>query len=326
VSCPLSDAVAPRSHCGRCQSCIERRGAVMRLELEGWDPIDGYAVDPFVGRRGAAGASDLLRALEMADRVDHDWLSVLSAAAAELPGDIVTNLEMAMRLARRRAQEVQHAVEARLVACARALRRGELPRDCLLVEALLAPYREAAAHGRPLLRRVGDVWEARFGRTPSVYLPHARGLEYLRVLVARPHRPVSALELREVLLGSLPRAATDLAMSADAEALGAYKQRLRDLKRRRSEAEDEGDAHELGRIDREVAAIESELGRALGLGGRPRPSGDAERARKAITNAIRSAIGLVGRHSADMAQHFGATIRTGRLLAYEPETDPSWET
>jgi len=333
ISCVDPGARAAR-HCGRCAACFERRAAVLNLGLEAHDPIAGYTIDPFTGARPRDGARllDALRRLDVAadpsDRPERELVLAWSSAAAKLPGEFAANLDHVVRLYRRRARELSRALDQALSLHARALRRGELARGCLLVDAVLGAYRdrEEGAPSRLVLRRVGDLWEACFGGSGPTYLPSARGLEYLRELLVRPHVSLSAVELRDLRAGVRSSATADVATpTADREALSAYRRRLHALCELRRAAEADGDLGRTARIDAETTHLERELDRARGLGGRPRSTGDAERARKAISNAIRASIALLRRHLPDMAAHLEATIRTGGRLCYEPPHPIAWE-
>lgn len=322
-----------RRHCGSCVACAERRAAVLNLELERVDPIEVYGVDPLLGSLAAPASEALLRLPESLRQLDagpaeREHLLAWSSAAAQLPGDFAANLDLVVRLCRRRSGELSRALDVALARNLRALRKGELPPRSLLVEAVLGAYRDRPAppSTHPVLRRAGDLWEARFGGSSSTFVPSARGLEYLRELLVRPHVALSALELRDLRAGVRSSATVDVATSADAQALAAYRRRLHALCELRRAADADGDLGRLARIDAETAHLEHELSRARGLGGRPRSAGDAERARKAITNAIRASIALLHRHLPELAVHLATTIRTGRHLSYEPPSALEWET
>ena len=205
TSCSMPESRAA-CHCGACLSCFERRGAVLRLGLEAHDPAVGYARDPFTGARDSTtgGLAATLLGLDPGQVPDRDAVLVWSSAASLLPGDFADNLDRVVRLWQRRASELTRTLDLGVAVHAQALRRGELPRSCLLVDLVLAAYRDRHERAplRPLLRPAGDLWEARFTEGGSTFLPRARGFEYLRVLLARPHVAVSALELRDLRCGS----------------------------------------------------------------------------------------------------------------------------
>ena len=74
--------------------------------------------------------------------------------------------------------------------------------------------------------------------------------------------------------------------------------------------------------------IAHELGAALGLGGRDRPTGSpSERARISATRAIRAAMARIAEQSPPLGAHFEATIRTGTYCAYvpDPRSPVTWQ-
>ena len=57
----------------------------------------------------------------------------------------------------------------------------------------------------------------------------------------------------------------------------------------------------------------------MGLGGRDRRAASAsERARVAVTKAIRYALGKIAEHDAALAEHLEIAVRTGTYCAYAP--------
>ena len=74
--------------------------------------------------------------------------------------------------------------------------------------------------------------------------------------------------------------------------------------------------------------IEDELTRSLGLGGRDRAGGTAERARVAVAKSVRRALDAIGRVEPDAAAHLERALRTGFVCAYDPRSQQppvSWE-
>jgi hypothetical protein len=72
--------------------------------------------------------------------------------------------------------------------------------------------------------------------------------------------------------------------------------------------------------------IADELAGALGLGGRARRTGDpVERARKAVTMRIRSAIAGIEAQDEALARHLRNAVHTGRVCSYEPEPPVTWQ-
>jgi hypothetical protein len=115
----------------------------------------------------------------------------------------------------------------------------------------------------------------------------------------------------------------------DAEAKKAYRQRADDLRADIAEAEDWNDTERAQRSQRELDFLASELGRAVGLGGRDRrAASSSERARLSVTRAIRSAVRRIAGELPALGAHLDESIRTGTFCSYQPESssEPRWST
>ncbi|HEY8517770.1 MAG TPA: hypothetical protein VIS07_19855 [Candidatus Binatia bacterium] len=163
---------------------------------------------------------------------------------------------------------------------------------------------------RATLRREGDFWTLVFG-SEVLRLRDTKGVGYLRVLLRHPGRELHALDLAR---GTEERtAAGDAGEAIDSEAARAYRRRLDELRR---EAEDAGDPDA---YRDEIEALERELARATGLGGRSRRTGsDAERARLNVTRAIASVVRKIASACPEAGRHLEASVRTGTFCSYEP--------
>jgi hypothetical protein len=131
-------------------------------------------------------------------------------------------------------------------------------------------------------------------------------LQYLGRLLAHPGRDVHVLDL---VAGA--RAGSDVASSAeplladagdagellDARARKAYRRRLAEIDEDIERARALGDVGRAAQAETERDFLLRELSRAVGLGGRRRRAGAAsERARTAVTRAIRQALGRMREH------------------------------
>jgi hypothetical protein len=106
----------------------------------------------------------------------------------------------------------------------------------------------------------------------------------------------------------------------DRPALAAYRRRLAELDEELDEARSWADPVRLDRLEDERAALLAEVGRATGLGGRARVSGDAgERARVAVRKAIAAAIARIGEVDAPLARLLRDTVSTGGRCRYDPD-------
>lgn len=162
-----------------------------------------------------------------------------------------------------------------------------------------------------VLARDGAGWTMAIGGARHD-LPDLVGLAYLAVVLARPGREVSAAEL----CGSLHAADQDL---LDVEALGAYRERLRELDADIADAADGSDLGRLEALRREHDALTDELGSALGLSGRIRRFGaPPERARTAVRKAIKRALDAIAGKDAVLGGQLRDAVITGAACRYDP--------
>lgn len=179
------------------------------------------------------------------------------------------------------------------------------------------------------LEREGSSWKVEFGTT-RFRLGDLRGLTYLRALVEHPDREIHVLEL--AALGGEPTGARsvdsveasadrgDAGPALDDRAKRAYRTRLAELRAELDEATDFADRGRMAAARAEIEALEDELTRAVGLGGRDRPTGgSAERARVAVAKRIRAALERIGEESPELQRYLDATVRTGAFCVYRPD-------
>jgi hypothetical protein len=150
-------------------------------------------------------------------------------------------------------------------------------------------------------------------------MPDAKGLHDIAALLARPGDPVPAAQLA----GLAAPAGADPVL--DDRVRAAYKARLAELDEDIDDARASHDLERAVRAATERDALISELGHALGLGGRNRRLGDdTERARKAVTARIHHAIGRLQHYHDDLAAHLRDSIRTGTACTYQPAQPTDW--
>jgi hypothetical protein len=194
-------------------------------------------------------------------------------------------------------------------------------------ERLGVPSAPAAPMAVGTIRREGRFWRL-IWRDQVTTVPDSKGMRDLAVLLSRPGRPVSALDLVET--GGGPAAAAageDLGPVLDPAARRAYRDRLSDLECELVEAEAAADLGRTERLRAEQTMITDELAGALGLGGRPRSLGDpVDRARKAVTMRVRAAVRAIEASDTALARHLRNAVKTGRMCVYEPDTEVTWRT
>ncbi|HEY8517315.1 MAG TPA: AAA family ATPase [Candidatus Binatia bacterium] len=181
-----------------------------------------------------------------------------------------------------------------------------------------------ATRSAATFRRDGDVWTLVFeGRMTR--LPHMIGLAHLARLLAEPTREVHVTDLidaayarqrngsmRELVWG-------DAGEELDAQAREQYTARLQQARVELDEATAANDRGRMERLENEIGMLEDELSRSYGLDGRARRARVVhERARVAVTRAIKYAIGRIGQHDARLAEHLRLAVRTGLFCSYQP--------
>jgi len=232
-------------------------------------------------------------------------------------------------------------VDHPLALLARALGRSEAGEH---FEAAIAAYRRAGAtlllaraiadagdsigappatgERRGEFRRDGDIWIVVFeGR--SSRLRHTKGMTDIARLLAQPGREIHALDL----MGDGVTALSSSGIEAlDDTARVAYKRRLVELESELEAADASADLARSDRLVLEREAVLAELSAAYGMAGRARRSGgSADRARSAVTQRIKDALGRLERDHPEAGRHLQRSVRTGTFCVYEPDGPVGWE-
>ena len=200
----------------------------------------------------------------------------------------------------------------------------------------LHPPTDAHHPRAAVFRRESDFWSVGFeGRTAR--LRDSKGLQYLARLLANPGRELHALDLVAAGKASLDTSrdpagsrlmpdAGDAGHLLDGHAKEAYRRRLVEIEEDIQEAQAMGDVPRAAQADAEREFLVRELARAVGLGGRDRRAGSAsERARSAVTRAVRHGLARIRQHNPSLGEHLDRTIRTGTFCAYRPDSRVSAE-
>jgi tetratricopeptide (TPR) repeat protein len=193
------------------------------------------------------------------------------------------------------------------------------------------------AQNQAIFSREGDYWTIAYeGKTAR--LKDVKGLQYIGYLLAHPGKEIRALDLAArasgsgedvadaasaedasrtgVVAGDLGHAGEML----DAQAKAAYQRRLSQLEEELEEARELRNDERIAKAEDEMEALGRELRRAIGLGGRDRrAASSAERARSAVTRAIRSALERVSEQNRELGRLLTTTIRTGTVCLYLPD-------
>jgi hypothetical protein len=173
-----------------------------------------------------------------------------------------------------------------------------------------------------LLARENGLWRIELGDEVH-HLRDQRGLTYLARLLGTPGTEVHALDLA----GSPEAPDGDAGPALDAEAKLAYRRRIVRLREMIDAARAADDPARGARAEAELEFISHELSRATGLGGRNRPTSSAsERARSAVTRALRRALAAIRAVSDPLGEHLEHSVKTGTYCAYKPDprAAPRW--
>jgi tetratricopeptide (TPR) repeat protein len=169
-----------------------------------------------------------------------------------------------------------------------------------------------------VFRHEGDYWCVVFeGRT--VRVRDLKGMRYLAQLLAHPGRELHVLDLVAAESGQ-QTALGDAGEMLDERAKAAYRRRLVEIEDDIEQAHALEDAEREAQADAERDFLVRELARAIGLGGRHRRAASAsERARSAVTRAVRQGIARIGEHHPELGEHLNHAVRTGTYCAYVPD-------
>lgn len=152
--------------------------------------------------------------------------------------------------------------------------------------------------------RDGQRWRVAYGNR-SVLVPHSVGMLHLAVLVANPGHEIPCVDLATAMTKAPALAGMSTQPVLDGEAVRAYRHRLAQLDQNVDDPEREW--------------LLAQLAAASGLAGRIRAfPNTSERARLAVTRAIRRSIALVVRRDAHIGEHLQRSVRTGGLCSYRP--------
>jgi hypothetical protein len=173
-------------------------------------------------------------------------------------------------------------------------------------------------------RRSGAAWILGLDSRTAQFRD-MRGLGYIARLLAEPGHEIHVLDLtaagqREVEASTRGDSGEHL----DATARASYEARLREADGELDEAERMNDRGRVEALRHEIELLTAELSRGFGLGGRTRRAGSSqERARVAVTRAIKYAIDKIETQDPALAEHLRACVHTGTFVSYRPSSrDP----
>lgn len=201
--------------------------------------------------------------------------------------------------------------------------------------------RDTGAQGDSAKRMTqeGDYWTIDFERR-TVRIRDLKGIHYLTRLLGDPTREFHVLDLVTMEnpgppdIGSRNRRNAGMSSFDDAGeilddyARTAYRRRLDEIEQDIDDAHAAGDLRRVQQAEAERDFLVRELSNAFGIGGRSRKAGaTSERARVAVTRALRTAIRHIADHHESLGRHLDHAIRTGTYCSYQPDPldPPQWQ-
>jgi hypothetical protein len=187
--------------------------------------------------------------------------------------------------------------------------------DGLNARALATPAAVRDTAACVSIDRDGESWLVSWGDV-RVRLADSKGMNWLSRLVKEPGREFHVLDLSAATGGV---DAGDAGEVLDVRARQQYRERLSNLQAELSEAQERNDLGRVARLEEELGFLETELTRALGLGGRERRAGGAgERARINVQRRLRDALRRITLQHAELGQRLERALKTGLYCSYRP--------
>jgi hypothetical protein len=185
-------------------------------------------------------------------------------------------------------------------------------------------------------KRAGDTWELMF-EGAYFTVKDSKGMAYIRLLLQSPDRTLDSLELIAVSGVTTAKQISKedkayLALSRDIgeevldkRAQSEYKAEIMNFEREIANAERNNDFGKVEILRTQKAEVAEQLLRHTGLGGRSRTfSAASEKARKAVSNAITTALNRINQYSPKMKEHLKTRIVRGKLLSFRGD-GVDWE-
>ena len=195
----------------------------------------------------------------------------------------------------------------------------------------------AGVRNEAVFWREGDYWTVTY-KGETWRLKGAKGFHYIAYLLGHPREEIRALDLAARIGAAGEQAldtvsAEDLARTdvltadlghagemLDAQAKADYRRRLIELEDELEEARELGNEERVGKAEEEKEALTREIRRAVGLAGRDRRAASSgQRARVAVTKAIRLALVRISEQNRDLGRLLSTTIKTGAICSYVPD-------
>lgn len=340
VSCSKTvEATRLHTHCGRCSQCIDRRFATLAAGLdEEEDPPEMYKVDLLTGERTigenrAMAESFLQRASRLRSGSDIEFFAQYPEVTRVLRRVGLTSDEAGQRiwdLHRRHGEDVFAALAEGHKRFAVEFQQGRLPDSCLLVLAVPGRYRQGGPDALPTVptfRLEGEFWKIAFEQE-QISLKDKVGLRHLARLLASPGQEVHSALLLAQEAGQPGLVQSGSAGEAsDSLSLRAYRARLELLGEEFAEAARAGDVERQMELREEGEQLTQLLKQVTDIRGNSRKAADDdEKARQAVSVAIRRAMKVISRKHTPLWRHLNKHLKPGVFCSYAPDPPLTWIT
>lgn len=208
------------------------------------------------------------------------------------------------------------------------LREGHLIRGSPSFEYAVAPRSERLRPPEPAtFRREGQHWRAVFDGVVCL-LDDSVGVRHVAHLLGSPGREIRCDALLALLAGEpLAPAAGGGELLADARSLREVRAQMRQLAEQLAAAEAGGDGEQALLLRDEYTRLDAHLRSVTGKGGRSRRVPDElERARQAVSAAIRRTMKVLRAAHPALWRHLYRHLRVGLFCEYRPEPALLWIT
>lgn len=340
VSCSRTfEATKLHTHCGRCSQCIDRRFATLAAGFSDEDdPPEMYKVDLLTGERTIGenrtmAESFLRRASKLRSMHELDFFAEYPEATRSIRHVGLDSEEAARRIVdlhRRHGEDVFAALAEGHKRHARTFQDAKLPDSCLLVLAVPGRYRNGTDDGTPSVptfRVEGDYWKVWFENERTT-LKDGVGLRHIARMLASPGRRWHCADLLAQEAGYCgPTPSGSAGEASDRTSLRSYKARLEEIAQELVDAKMENDVHRQAELREEAEQLAAHLKAVSGLGGNPRPAADdAEKARQAVSTAVRRAMSAIEKKHPGLWKHLRKSMKTGAFCCYGPDPEITWVT
>jgi tetratricopeptide (TPR) repeat protein len=193
------------------------------------------------------------------------------------------------------------------------------------------------------LCKAGEFWTVGYPGA-LFHIRDSKGLAYIAHLLRNPGVEFHVLDLARIGGGEADPAESDQSALVseglrtgalgdagellDEKTKSAYRSRLTELREMLEDAGERGDSERGAEIEDEIEALSRELSRAVGKGGRQRRAASApERARVAVTKAIKYALDKIAQNDSKLADILERSIKTGAFCVYDQKASaaPKWD-